>query len=517
MLRRTLSGLLILNQMKNKLILYLSWVVIGIWACNGSKTATRQTKSNAGKPNILFILVDDYGWRDLAVTGSSFYETPHMDKLFKQGMRFDQAYASYPRCVPSRYSIMTGSHPARRGQDDSGVVGFHIEAPAVTIGQAMKNNGYNTFYLGKWHLGGGEFAPVNRGFDQTFAAGAAGGVASHFAPYNEGFEGLGGVPEAEVAPIENVENAPKGECLEDRLTDETIRMLKDLSKKKEPFFGVLAHYAVHTPIQGKQEYIEYFKAKLRKNPLTGAEFEKESAGENKLTQDHAAYAAMIKSVDDGIGKIMKSLEELGIADNTVIVLTSDHGGLSARGMNKRELATSNRPLRAGKGHLYEGGLRVPMVVKWKGVVKAGSSSNSLIHGTDHFLTFLDIACGKAPQGQVTDGKSYVSVLKGGKADATRPLFWHNPAPRPYATGDVYSSVIRVGDYKLVDLFSENKKELYNLKIDEGETKNITAENPELTQKLSAQLDTWRKSVGAYMTLTQRGLGKGPKQGNRNNN
>jgi arylsulfatase A-like enzyme len=470
------------------------------------------------KPNILFILVDDWGNFDLSATGSTFYETPNIDKLYKEGMRFNQAYATYPRCVPSRYSIMTGSHPARQGQDDSGVLGFHIEKNNVSIGQAMKNSGYTTFYLGKWHLGGDEFAPTNKGFDQTFAAGAAGGVSSHFAPYNRDYQALGGVPEAETAPIANVETAPNGECLEDRLTDEAIRMIRENSSKKQPFFCVLAHYAVHTPIEGKAEYIAYFKEKLKKNPPKGPEFEKESAGESKLTQDHATYAAMIKSVDDGIGKIMKTLDELGIADNTIIVLTSDHGGLSARGMNKRELATSNRPLRAGKGHLYEGGLRVPMLVKWKGIVKAGSETNALIQGTDHFLTFLEMAGGKAPQGQPMDGKSYFAILKGAKPDLNRPLYWHNPGPRPYATGDVYSSVIRVGDYKLVDLFGEEKRqELYNLRTDIGETKNIAAENPELTQKLYSQLDTWRKSVGAYMTLTQRGLGKNPPQGKRNNN
>lgn len=474
-------------------------------------------KPSKSKPNILFILVDDWGNFDLSATGSTFYETPNIDKLYKQGLRFNQAYATYPRCVPSRYSIMTGCHPARQGQDDSGVVGFHINSPNVSIGQAMKNAGYNTFYLGKWHLGGEEFSPSNRGFDQTFAAGAAGGVSSHFAPYNRDFQSLGGVPEAETAPIDNVENAPNGECLEDRLTDETIRMIQANSSKKQPFFGILAHYAVHTPIEGKKEYIEYFKEKLKKNPPKGAEFEKESAGENKLIQDHATYAAMIKSVDDGVGKIMKTLDEMGIADNTIIVLTSDHGGLSARGMNKRELATSNRPLRAGKGHLYEGGLRVPMLVKWKGKIREGSETNALIQGTDHFLTFLDIAGSKAPEGQIIDGKSYFSILKGGKPDLNRPLYWHNPAPRPYATGDVYSSVIRVGDYKLIDLFGDEKRvELYNLKTDIGESKNIATDNPEIVKKLSSQLDSWRKSVGAYMNLTQRGLGKVP-QGKRNNN
>lgn len=172
----------------------------------------KQTKQNK-QPNILFILVDDWGNFDLSATGSNFYETPNIDKLYKQGMTFNQAYATYPRCVPSRYSIMTGSHPVRQGKDDSGVVGFHIENSTMSIGQAMKNAGYSTFYLGKWHLGGDEFAPINKGFDQTFAAGVAGGVSSHFAPYNKNFQALGGVPEAETAPIDNVENSPEGECL----------------------------------------------------------------------------------------------------------------------------------------------------------------------------------------------------------------------------------------------------------------------------------------------------------------
>lgn len=496
-----------------KSIRFLSFLAVlaVILSCISSKNAFKS------KPNVLFILVDDWGYFDLAATGSRFYETPHIDVLYAEGMTFTQAYATYPRCVPSRYSIMTGTHPARFGQDDSGVVGFHIQAPTKSIGDAMKEVGYSTFYVGKWHLGGNEFAPIHRGFEATFAAGAAGGVSSHFAPYNRDFKALGGVPEAETAPIDQVENAPEGECLEDRLTDELIHMIRENASKKKPFFGVLAHYAVHTPLEGKEEYIAYFKEKLRKNPPQGPAFERESAGENKLVQDHATYAAMIKAVDDGVGKIRKTLNELGIADETIIVLTSDHGGLSARGNNKRELATSNRPFRAGKGHLYEGGLRVPMVVKWKGVIKPGSVSNAPIQGIDHFLTFLDIAGGNAPQTQIMDGKSYYAVLKGKKPDVNRPLYWHNPAPRPYATGDVYSSVIRVGDYKLIDLYGEKKGiELYNLKSDSGETQNIANEHPEMVEKLVHQLQSWRQSVGAFMTLTPRGLGK-QVQEKRNNN
>lgn len=475
--------------MKHKLILLLSIFVLALTNCNSQKTATK-TVSSAKKPNILFILVDDFGWRDMAGTGSTFYETPNMDRLMAQSMTFTQAYSSYPRCVPSRYSIMTGSYPARMatgGKDE----GLRIAEPNISIGQAMKNSGYHTFYIGKWHLGGAEDIPNKKGFDQSIAAGGAGATSSHFAPYN--VDKTGKEPKKE-APITDLDDAPAGECLEDRLSDEAVKLLKQNAHKSEPFFGVLAQYAVHTPIQGKKEYIEYFKEKLKKNPQVGPDYEKESAGETKLKQDNCTYAAMIKAVDDGLGKILKTLDELGIADNTVVVLTSDHGGLSSRG-NNRELATTNRPLRAGKGHLYEGGIRVPLIVKWAGVVKGGTKSDAPILGADHFSTMVEIGGGTVPQNQVNDGKSYVSILRGGKFDPNRPLYWHNWAPRPTSTGDIFSSAVRVGDYKLVDLFAEGKQELYNLKNDVGESKDISAENPEMTKKLYTQLQEWRTSMG----------------------
>jgi arylsulfatase A-like enzyme len=487
-----------LRIMKNKIILLLSVLALSFTNCNSPKTTANANKdvksvSASKKPNILFILVDDFGWRDIAGTGSTFYETPNIDRLITQGTTCSQAYSSYPRCVPSRYSIMTGSYPARTatsGKDE----GLHINVPNVSIGQAMKNSGYHTFYIGKWHLGGAEDIPSKKGFDQSVAAGGAGATASHFAPYN--LDKTGKEPKKE-SPITDLDDAPVGECLEDRLSDETIKLLKQNANKSEPFFGILAQYAVHTPIQGKKEYIEYFKEKLKKNPQVGQDYEKESAGENKLKQDNVTYAALIKAVDDGIGKIMKTLDELGIAENTIIVLTSDHGGLSSRG-NTREVATTNRPLRAGKGHLYEGGIRVPLIVKWAGVAKAGSICDAPILGTDHLATMVEIGGGTVPQTQVNDGQSYASILKGGNFDPNRPLYWHNWAPRPTSTGDNFSSAIRVGDYKLVDLFTEKKQELYNLKTDIGEARDIAATNPEITKKLYAQLQKWRSDVGISM-------------------
>ena len=462
-------------------------------ACHSQKKMKGNNAASNAKPNILFILVDDFGWRDIAGTGSDFYETPNMDKLIGQGMNFTQAYSSYPRCVPSRYSIMTGQHPARVNTE-KGESGFKVEESSETIGKVMHDAGYFTFYLGKWHLGGEEHEPKNVGFDLSVAAGGAGATASHFAPYNVDKSGR----QPKEDPIQDLDDAPEGENLEDRLTDETIKILK--ANKDKTFFGILAHYAVHTPIQGKAEYIQYFKEKLKKNPpKTGPAYEPESAGDNKLKQDHATYAAMIKAVDDGIGKIMKTLEEEGLDKNTIIILTSDHGGLSARG-NTREVATTNRPLRAGKGHLYEGGIRVPLFVKWNGVINPGSSSNAPIFGADHYQTVLDIAGGKVPQDRIEDGKSYLPVLKGGSADMNRTLYWHNPAPRPKSTGDLYSSAIREGDYKLLDFYADGKVELYNLKEDMGEYHNIAEANPEITAQMMKKLEAWRNDVGAVMKV-----------------
>lgn len=498
--------------MKYKLILVALLLVLSTSNCQSLRNAAKKeakSKTIAQKPNILFILVDDFGWRDIAGTGSNFYETPSMDKLITQGATFTEAYSSYPRCVPSRYSIMTGSYPARTakgGKDE----GLNINEPNISIGQAMQNCGYHTFYIGKWHLGGEADIPSPKGFNQSIAAGKAGATSSHFAPYN--LDATDKEPKKE-APIADLDDAQNGECLEDRLSDEAVKMLKQNAKNGKPFFGILAHYAVHTPIQGKKEYIEYFKQKINKNPQIGADFESESAGETKLKQDNCTYAAMIKSVDDGVGKLMRTLDELGIADNTIIVITSDHGGLASRG-NKRELATTNRPLRAGKGHLYEGGIRVPMIVKWSGVVKGGTKINAPILGTDHFATMVEIGGGTVPKAQINDGKSYASILRGGTFDANRPLYWHNWAPRPTSTGDIYSSAIRIGDYKLVDLFADGKLELYDLKNDIGESKNIAEANLELTKKLYAELNNWRNSIGITNKILQETESKAYKKAER---
>lgn len=459
--------------------------------------AGQQARAQAKKPNVLFILVDDYGWRDIHAYGSDFYETPNMDKLIGESLKFTQAYATYPRCVPSRYSIMTGSHPARIGNNGRTKPGFTVSTPNISIGQAMKNAGYQTFYIGKWHLGDGQYAPSKVGFDYNIASGNAGATTSHFAPYNQF---INGEATTRALLIPDLDDAPKGENLEDRLTAETIKQLQKDANKDKPFFGILAHYAVHAPLQGKPEYVKYFQEKLKKNPPpAGPDYEQAGPGKNKLKQDNAVYAAMIKNLDDNIGKIIKTLDDLGISKNTIVIVTSDHGGLSSSG-NNRGLATSNRPLRAGKGNLYEGGVRVPLFIKWPGVIKGGTQTNSIVQGLDNFPTIVDMAGGKIPQQQLMDGKSYIDVIKEGKTHTNRTIFWHNPAPSPTSTADIYSSAIRSGDYKLVDLFADGKKDLYNLKNDIGEHQNIAAQHPDIVNKLYAELDAWRKKIGADMEL-----------------
>ncbi|MEZ5386998.1 MAG: sulfatase [Prosthecobacter sp.] len=444
----------------------------------------------AEKPNVLFILVDDFGSRDLSCYGSALYETPNMDRLAASGAKFTQAYVAYPRCVPSRFGILTGKHPARvQGERDSP----HVEPDRdATLGQAFKAAGYSTSYCGKWHLGEGESNPDKVGFDTIVAAGAAGATKSHFAPYNTPRKKGGGGGD-EKDDIVGLDDAPQDEYLTDRLTEETMKFIE--ANKEKPFFAVLAHYAVHTPIEGKKHLAKRYEEKLATMPKPAVEWEKESAGENLLVQNNATYAAMIESVDHGVGRLLNQLKKLGLEDNTIIVLASDHGGLSARG-GKREVATSNRPLRAGKGHLYEGGLRIPFMIRWPGTVKPGTEIATPVSTLDLMPTLTDMAGIERPQLAGTDGLSLATLLQGGASPQRDTFYWHNPAPRPSSTADWFSSAIRVGDLKLLDFPTEKKIELYDLADDPGESNNLAESRPEDRDRLLAKLNAWRKEVGA---------------------
>ncbi len=445
------------------------------------------------RPNVLFILVDDFGSHDLGCYGSALYETPNMDRLAASGAKFTQAYVAYPRCVPSRFGILTGKHPARvQGKKDSP----HVEPDRdATFGQAFKSAGYSTFYCGKWHLGEGPSNPDKVGFDSIVAAGAAGATKSHFAPYNTSRTKSGGGGD-EKDDIVGLEDAPEGEYLADRLTQETMKFIE--ANHDKPFCAVLAHYAVHTPLEAKPHLTRRYSDKLGTMPKPAVEWEKESAGENLLVQNNATYAAMIESVDHGVGRLLNQLKKLGIEDKTIVILASDHGGLSARG-GKREVATSNRPLRAGKGHLYEGGLRIPLLIRWPGHAKPGSEIATPVWSLDLFPTLVEMAGLATPKTAGTDGASLAGLLQGKSVPARDTFCWHNPAPRPTSTGDWFSSAIRVGSLKLVEFPERNQIELYDLDSDVGETKNLADERPEDRDRLLAKLNTWRREVGASTT------------------
>ncbi len=327
------------------------------------------------------------------------------------------------------------------------------------------------------------------GFGTTVAAGEAGATRSQFAPYDVSKKGGG-----EKAAVPDLENAPEGEYLTDRLTEETIKFIQ--TNKSGPFFAVLAHYAVHTPIEAKKHITKRYQDKIDGQAVPAALYEEESAGENLLVQNNATYASMVESVDKGIGRILRLLDRLEIADNTIVVIASDHGGLSARGSN-REVATSNRPFRAGKGHLYEGGLRIPLIVRWPGHTKADSKIETPVITTDLFPTFLEMAGLPLLPEAHKDGISFAPLLKGEKLKGSnqRLFLWHNPAPRPSSTADLFSSAARQGNYKLVEFPTENRVELYDLSKDIRESNNLAEEQKEEADRLLSALNEWKDSIG----------------------
>lgn len=433
------------------------------------------------KPNILIIHTDDLGYYDLSVTGSKLNNTPNIDNLANQSVTFENAYSSYPRCTPSRYGMMTGTYPVN---EDKGHLGGIPENQNFI--KQFVNAGYETSYVGKWHLGEDESNPKNFGFKKTYAAGRAGGVGSRFYPFNVNKKG-----KRHKEQVENVEQDGKeGDYISDMLTNATINFIKETPKDK-PFLAVLAYYSVHTPLEAKPEDLK--RNQKQKNSIDfgdGPDFIKEGEGRRKMKQDNAHYAGMVENVDENVGKLLSVLKESGKLENTIIVFSSDHGGLSNDGhKGHRDLATTNLPLRAGKGWLYEGGIRVPLFVRWDKHLKAKKDTESIVLGMDVFPTLLDLAGLKTVQG--IDGKSYKQVLKGKEKWDERTVFWHSRKARPHSTGDIKTSVIRSGDYKLIHFYEKGIVELYNLKKDIGETKDLSIEHPEKTKELFTALQNWK--------------------------
>lgn len=438
------------------------------------------------KTNIVFILIDDMGWKDLSCYGSEFYETPNIDKLAKEGITFSNAYAASPVCSPSRASILTGRYPARVQVTDW--IGGHTrgklidadylkELPLseVTIAKTLRDAGYSTWHVGKWHLGEKPYYPENHGFDVNIAGGHIGRpMNGYFSPYK----------------MENLEDLNEGEYLTDRLTDEALNLIKSREKNK-PFFLNLWHYAVHTPIEAKIEDIKYFEEKARRlgidtiNPLVeGENFPCDHKSHMKVTrriiQSSPEYAAMIYNLDFNIGRLVEGLKEEGILEETLIVFTSDNGGLSTAETSP----TCNFPLSEGKGWAYEGGVREPLIVYWKDKIKGNKISNRLITSTDFYRTFLDVANIEEDDKGI-DGESFFNVLFGEDEERNKPLIWHYPH---YGNqGGTPYSAIRKGKYKLIYFYEDKNVELYNLDEDISEKNNIAKANEEIVLELLRDL------------------------------
>jgi len=448
------------------------------------------------KPNILFILVDDLGWSDLGYTGSTFYETPHVDELASQGMVFTDAYAASPVCSPSRAAIMSGKYPARLNLTDwipgnrhygphedqklaSKPFKLHLDLHETTLAESFKTAEYSTFFAGKWHLGEKEkYFPDRQGFD-----------------VNKGGNGTGHPAGGYFAPYQNpqLKDGPKGEYLTDRLANETIKFIKQ--NREKPFFACLSFYTVHLPMQGKPEKVEKYRKKLSEMEYKGEEFLKKGDTYYKQWQNMPHYAAMVESMDENVGRVLETLEDKGIAQNTIVVFTSENGGMVTSSQTGN-IPTTNLQLRAGKGYLYEGGIRVPLIIRWPGEIEVGATSDFPVTGTDYYPTLLDLAGIDLKPGQHRDGISLKPVLKG-KDMNERPVFWHYPHYSG-GLGGTPSAAVRKGKYKLIEFYEDNHVELYNLENDLDENNDISEEKPEITSKLQKMLKDWRAEVDAQM-------------------
>lgn len=452
--------------------------------------------ADAGRLNVVFILIDDLGWRDLGYAGSQFYESPAIDKLAAEGMVFTRAYEAAPRCVPSRTSIMTGKDHNRPELD--GEHGVPLEE--ITVAEAFKEQGYRTFFAGKWHLGMEGYWPQNQGFDINKGGCGLGALTTHFWPYMvPGKKEAGGTQKESknVVPF-GLEKGKPGEFISDRLTDEAVAFLKEHKSagSKQPFFLYLSHYMVHQPLEAKPELVKYFEQKLKRMPKQeGPDFELDYTGKVKLKQDLPVYAAMIKSADESVARVRQALAELGYADNTAVIFTSDNGGLSTCDrLGTRGVSTSNKPLRTGKGWLYEGGMRVPLIVHWPGVTKASTKTDRAVTGTDFYPTMLEMAGLPLKPKQHLDGESFAAVLKGDLSHPRKPIFWYYDGAK-VETGNVAMAAMLDGDKKLVHFVHEDKVELYNLRDDIGEHRDLATGNPETVKSMKTALLNWEKSVG----------------------
>jgi arylsulfatase A-like enzyme len=443
------------------------------------------------KPNFLFILADDYGYHDSGIMGSKYYETPNIDRIATEGMIFTDGYAACQVCSPSRASIMSGKFPARHGITDwigattgeewrktgrfnqllPPVNGDHLPHEYTTLPEAMKEAGYKTFFAGKWHLGDKGSWPEDHGFDINKGGWEKGSpMGGYFAPWEN----------------PNLPSGPDGENLEMRLAKETVNFIKE--NKDSSFFLYLSFYAVHGPIQTTQEKWEKYRDKAEKNGIAETGFKMGHFLPIRQVQDNPVYAGLVESMDDAVGEVLKALDEMGLTENTVVIFTSDNGGVAAGDA----YATSNLPLRAGKGYQFEGGIREPYFIKVPGMGN-GQKCYAPVTGTDFYPTILELAGLPLKPAEHNDGVSLVPLLKGETVEE-RPLIWHYPH---YGNqGGEPSSIIRLGDWKLIHYYEDGHEELYNLKIDLAETTDLASKNEGKVRELSEKLFSYLNEVGA---------------------
>jgi arylsulfatase A len=446
----------------------------------GSAKNTSPIKSQY---NIIVILVDDVGRNDLGCYGNRFIETPHLDAMAAEGMRFINGYAAAPLCSPSRASLITGNNPARinltehlHGYAPPGphqkLITPKIESALppqlVTIPEALKAAGYTSAHFGKWHLGGGPSLPAQRGFDFSYGGGIQGLPDNFFRPF------FRGQPYPDL-----LADTKEGDYIDDALTAKAIDFI---GKQSTPFFVELNLYAAHVPIQGKPQLVKKYAEKRRRTDFKG------------LPEDE--YAAMVQSIDDNVGRILDFLKQKKLDNNTVVIFTSDNGGLNVQevpAFAKFTPPTTNAPLRGGKGYVYEGGIKEPWIVWGPSFIKKGSVNESVITTDDVFNTCMDLA-GLANRS--ADGETLLPLLKNEKQQ--RDYFLHFPHYSPQRGKP--AAVIRRGNNKLIEWYEDGKLELFDLADDPGETKNIAPENAATVEELKAALDAWRKNIGAKMPL-----------------
>ena len=472
-----------MKRIRNPLFLIVLCLSLGLLSCQEEKKEV--------KKNVLFILADDFGYHDMSCMGSKYYETPNIDRIATEGVIFTDGYATCQVCSPSRASIMTGKFPARHGITDwigartgedwrkAGRFNkllppdyvHHLPHEYTTLPEAMKEAGYKTFFAGKWHIGNKGSWPEDHGFDINKGGWDKGSpIGGFFSPWTN----------------PNLPNKEDGENLSMRLAKETTQFIKE--NKDTAFFAYLSFYAVHGPIQTTQEKWSKYRDKAESLGIAEKGFEMGHFLPIRQVQDNPVYAGLVESMDDAIGHVLNTLDELGLDENTIVVFTSDNGGVAAGDA----FATSNKPLRAGKGYQFEGGIREPYFIKvpW---MEGGRKIDTPVSGTDFYPTILDLVGAKLKPEEHNDGLSLLPLLEG-KTIEQRPLVWHYPH---YGNqGGEPSSIIREGEWKLIHYYEDGREELYNLKTDVEETTDLAGDKPELVKEMSEKLFAYLNEVGA---------------------